>query len=1178
HGDLSMLRNTHDLEVDFFLNFTHIQAHRRLRAIQKLKHGIDSGEFSALSNTTAHHVLVPLLQHVVYEAKTQDGIGGEAAACLGSVATLLSWTNYAGLVRNLLKQIPGRPESETVIIAAVCAIIDHFHFDGIVVTDGWKTSPSERAAVPVVEASPIQAAMTSSLLPMLQSFLTKGDRKLGKAKGGKTDHSTTTGDYVLRVPVALAIVKLLRRLPTHVFYHELPKLLLQVTKLLRSKDDVVRSSSRTTLVRIAVELGPKYLFAIVSELEHSLQLGYMVHVLSYTLFAILEKVADACEQRAPAPLTSSTASDTDALFASPLDDCVPMIVSILVRDIFGDVDRDDVTKSKTKEARACRSFDSFELLARCINFLPNPTIHTLLVPVVQSLASAASRKSKVLANVRHVLARVALGLSKNASVEPTHMYLYLFNMLRMCLDRLTYVKPTDAATIHNDAGVSSWVVLDWVCRKPTGVPTRVTAWDTFKIEAQANMTGFDRYVATKADAATSGADEILLYSVTLLYTLLKKDASALALVDPFVPLLVRCIHEIKHTDTIIVALKCVAVLLNHPYPSLVAALSSVVDRVFKMIQKAGAATKNEMTQACYRVLTVLLRVRHEYHLDDAQWRVLLSFVRHDMEDMDHQNATFTLLKAVLGRRVVVPDVYDAMVRVGEMMVQSQVATVRTHCASMYLMFLLDYPLGDKRLNFHIRFLVSNLTFVYESGRLSSLECLHALVKKLPSDMLDGRAPFFLLPLVLQLVNDDAASVRELAADVISDLFKRVSANVFADSMALIQPWWTTHDPKLNCAAAHVSALVVTARPDLAKKAAPFLTNVLTAALARAVGMMGEQDDDITEVEWGPVYYCLLCIDAVGKSLRDVFEAWAPTGMGSIVQLLTFPHAWVRLAAVQIVRGYVQRRHASTLRVVQPEESNEIEFLDQPGRLFGMAQQLCKQLESNYLTDALVTENVATLLFVLRALQSHPHIDQHHERLASHDDENQEEESAAEEASAPSSSPVTWLFARLSFLARGHQLPLRKTAVYRFFAGAAVQETPAFMETVLVAMLNPLYRDIYDESDDPNDADDATSIRNLAREVLQVLEAKVDATAFVSTFAHVQKKVTEFRERRKQKRKIEAVAEPDVAAARKMIKNAKKQEAKQLKKRKIGQVKGSQSKYQKIAASKERQRNARPGHY
>ncbi|CAK4443168.1 unnamed protein product [Aphanomyces euteiches] len=1161
HGDLAQLRNTDDVEVDFFYNMTHIQAHRRLRAIQRLKSGFESGQLT-LSNTTVHNVIVPLLQHVVYETKAQEGVSHEAAQCLGSASSLLSWTNYSSLLRNLLKQLPGRPDSETAIIAAICAIIDHFHFEGVVVTNGWKASKEERAATPEVETSHIQQSMIDSLLPMLKSFLTK-DAKA--TKDAKTE--TTNNESILRVPIALAVVKLLRRLPVHIFYQEFPKLLIQVTKLLRSKDETIRASARTTLVRIAVELGPSYLLAIVSELEHSLQMGYMVHVLSYTLFAILEKVASACEQRAPEPLTAGNNSETPQ--SSPLDDCVPLIVNILVRDIFGDVgdERAEKTKSKTKEAKACRSFDSFELVARCINFLPNPTIHSLLLPVVQALEHVRSdNKGKVLRNVRLVLERVAIGLSKNASVETTHMYLYLFNMLNMCLSRITYLKPQDGEDTKRDDDVSTWLVLiDGSHSKK-----RISAWETFRIEAQTHMTGFDRYVATKAEAANSGADEILNYTVSLLYTMLKKDNSeaAASLLDPFVPLLLRCVAEIKHTDTVISALKCLAVMLNHPYPSLIASLSNLVDRVFKIIHRAGAATKNELTQACYRLLSVLIRERSEYQLDESQLRGLLSFLRHDIEEIDHQNATFGLLKAVLARRLVVAEVYDLMIRVGEMMVQSQVANVRTNCASMYLQFLLDYPLGDKRLNFHVRFVVNNLTFVFESGRLASMECLHALIKKLPSDMVDTRAAFFLLPLVLQLVNDDAAACRQLAANVIADLIKRVSAKVFGECVALVEPWWGNADPKLRCAAAQVSGLVLTARSDLAKKHATFLETLLaklSSTLAQGLKAVGEQDEDsVEEVVWEPIYHGLLCIENLSTSLHQTFETWAPSVLDTIVELFSYPHAWVRLSAVRIFRGFVRRAKKTDT------------YLTQPGRLFTIAKHLCKQLESLHLSQDLITENVASLLYILKMLRAHPEIDQQVGETPHKQGGDEEEE---EEGQDHKSSPVVWLFTRLSFMARGYQIPQRKTAVYKFFAGATVQEDSAFFETVLVQMINPLYRDINDEDDSKDEPSaEESSVKTLAHEVLQILEGKIESAAFLAAYSHVQKKVTEFRERRKQKRKIEAVANPEVAAKRKMVKNVRKQESKQLKKRKIGELKGTQNKYQKIAAAKERQQKVRPGHY
>ncbi|OQS03841.1 U3 small nucleolar RNA-associated protein [Thraustotheca clavata] len=1193
HGDLSLLRNKVDPEVDFFYNMTHIQVHRRSRAIQRMRTSFLQKKLE-LSNTTVINIIVPLLTHVIYEnnTKANEAMAVDAAQCLGGAATLLSWSHYYGLIRNLLKQIPGRPECENTIIAAVCSIIDNFHFEGTVVCEGWNkvvASKSEEEIPP----THIQQVMIDSLLPMLKNHLTKGERKKGKSKTGeKESQSTTAGDYVLRVPVALAIVKVLRRLPGRTFHSEFPKLLIQVTKLLRSKDESVRSSSRQTLVKIALELGPTYLLPIVSELEHSLTNGYMVHVLSYTLFAILEKVAEECHQEKPAPLTSSENAQADiAPVLSPLDECIPKILAILVRDIFGDIgeQRSDKAefKSKMKEAKSCRSYDSFELVARCINFLPSPTIHVLLLPIIQTLESNRMN-GKTLLNVRNVLQRIALGLAKNKSVEQSHMYLYIFNMLTMGLNRITYLQPDTTESLVNEDGVSSWLVCDWVAddKKKNKLQRRVQAWETFKIEAQARMTGYDRYAVTKAEGKNSGADEIMNFTFSLLYTILRnEDRSNLSfsLLDPFVPFIVRCLAEIKHNDTVINSLKCLALMLNHPLPTLLEHLSSIVDRIFKIIQRAGAATKNEMTQACYRALSILLREREEYKMTESQLRVLISFIRQDLDEMDHQNSTFALLKALLARKLVIPEVYDLMIRVGEMMIQNQVTNVRTNCANMYLTFLLDYPLGDKRLNYHIRFVVNNLTFEYESGRISALECLDALVKKLPSDMLDTRAQFFLLPLVLRLVNDEAQSCRTLAAEVISHLFQRVSAATFSTCTATLTPWWSSTDSKLQCAAAHVSSLVVVARPDLAKKSFidPLLKSI-EKLLKQSLNAIGEQDEDeIQELTWEPVYLTLLCVEKVYGSLSVELESYFARDtciLDSTIQLMAFPHAWIRLAASRTLNVYMGKRSASTLDYSSDSGittvKNGSEYLKSRGKLFQLAQNACKQLESDHLVDDLAKEIVTILLFILRAFRSFPSIEQYVSALPNENDDDEDKEEKEENDEVP--SPIRWLFTRLSFLARGYNCDLRKSTIYNFFAGVAVQEDASFLETILLQMLNPLYRDTTSEENE-SDTESQVKVKTIAREVLQLLEAKIDSQPFLSTYTHIQKKVTEFRERRKQKRKIEAIAEPEVAAKRKLAKNLQKQNSKQMKKRKIGELKGTQNKHQKMAAARERRKKARPGY-
>ena len=75
------------------------------------------------------------------------------------------------------------------------------------------------------------------------------------------------------------------------------------------------------------------------------------------------------------------------------------------------------------------------------------------------------------------------------------------------------------------------------------------------------------------------------------------------------------------------------------------------------------------------------------------------------------------------RRLVVPEVYDLMGRVEDVLVSAQSVPVRQACASALMHFLLDYPLGPKRLAHHLHHLLANLAYEHEEGRLAALDML-----------------------------------------------------------------------------------------------------------------------------------------------------------------------------------------------------------------------------------------------------------------------------------------------------------------------------------------------------------------------------------------------------------------------------------------------------------------------
>ena len=85
------------------------------------------------------------------------------------------------------------------------------------------------------------------------------------------------------------------------------------------------------------------------------------------------------------------------------------------------------------------------------------------------------------------------------------------------------------------------------------------------------------------------------------------------------------------------------------------------------------------------------------------------------------------MQAILQRKLVVPEVYDIMTKVQEMMVRSQSGPVRQLCSSVLLQFLLDYPVGDRRLQQHLHFVITNLSYQHETGREAAIDMLNVSV-------------------------------------------------------------------------------------------------------------------------------------------------------------------------------------------------------------------------------------------------------------------------------------------------------------------------------------------------------------------------------------------------------------------------------------------------------------------
>ncbi|KAK3258034.1 hypothetical protein CYMTET_32905, partial [Cymbomonas tetramitiformis] len=308
-----------DPEVDFFYNVTHVQMHRRVRALRKLQKVCLE---KALSRGVLMSVFVPLLSSIVVEIQTNDKKSTDTQANLvemavqglAAAAGCLPWAPYFQILTKYLRMIKSKPEYSKVATHIVCGLIDSFHFfekkkpaaeadavmreeaDGAVMREEANDAGDKQDATidgeakedegemeaedEVVEDEPQEEKGEGENFP--ETELAEGDNALGLEVPAailavlRKKLLPELGDHVIeeqevvRAPMALAVVKVLKLLPTGAVAVELPRVLGGVCNLLRTTNPVIRESARKTLSEMAAELGPKSLSIIVQVMTTAL--------------------------------------------------------------------------------------------------------------------------------------------------------------------------------------------------------------------------------------------------------------------------------------------------------------------------------------------------------------------------------------------------------------------------------------------------------------------------------------------------------------------------------------------------------------------------------------------------------------------------------------------------------------------------------------------------------------------------------------------------------------------------------------------------------------------------------------------------------------------------------------------------------------------------------------------
>lgn len=1071
-SDLSVLvpSDEEDSSKAFFNNILTPAVSKQLQAVQVL---IAANERNEFSSKNVAHIFLPLLEHFVLGRTGGDdhGLGAQAAATIAGLAGSLEWSSYRAVLRRYISYLQSQPELHKQVIRLLDKTVESL------VSAAESKNDTGMEVDEITDSATAFKRRLARTIPaqdkMAEEFSATFTPPLLAHLHDKNEETVSA-----RVPVAVILVKLLRLLPDNLLSQQLPSVLTDICHILRSKSWESREMSRGTLAKIACILGAPSFGFILKELRGALKSGTQLHVLSYTLHTLLLAVIPEFEQ-------------------GDLDYCLEPMVTVIMDDVFGvsgqEKDEEGYV-SKMKEVKSSKSQDSMELIASTASI-------TQLVELVKPLQALLLVKLslRMVSKIDELLNRIASGLQKNPAAESRDSLIFCYEVVQE-----VYKSRKPEAEVRVDPKLKRYLVQKGAKREDRGAASKHThklmrfAIDILRsvlrkhesLRTASNISGF---LPILGDGIVAGEEEVKIAAFKLLTVLVRVPCKTKELND---------LYKVASKD----ATKCIVQSLS---------------------------TTTDLAQTALKLLAVILRDRREIAVKDAAIDTLLAKLKDDLTEPLYRHVTFNFLRSVLDRKIETAVVYDTLDYVGTVMITNDDKDTRDLARGAFFQFLREYPQKKSRWAKQIEFILANLKYPREGGRLSVMEIVHLLLMKSADDFVEEIAATCFFPLVLLLGNDDSERCRLAAGELIKQIFRKVDKARLHEFLAKLRSW-VEQDGNLAVLklALQIFGFYFEAREPVEKD---------KRDVKRLMGTITRVFEDDDKADWELTNTALnvvhVLVDAHPASLLAKGSADLWTGCFSCISK---ERPAVRLNAVKLLARYL-RDFASNAgatgrgQAVAGSHGQKLEQ-DQIAQIIRLLLGTLRSLEAE---EALAQEAMQILVFLSRFLSIKVADDSDDESSDEDEADNQDnffKDDEDDKEKQQGTMTMRYVFSRLAAIIRREVPPRAPVLVSKLAAVEALEHltNSSDAETLMLSartILRPV-RNLTDTSiPAPFSVDELfksryETLKTKSQEIMDELQKKLGTEDYTKQLLAVGEEMRERRMARNSKRKVEAVTAPE----------------------------------------------------